>query len=249
MKPAEPVLILIPAYNEEGNIGALISAIRTDEMEATVVVVDDGSTDATVAEARHRGATVIRHPFNLGYGAALHTGYLYARRLGCKRLAQMDADGQHDPVSLPALFAGLDAGADVVVGSRYLDESPPPTTLARRIGSGLFSRIVTWWIRTRITDATSGYQAMSARAVDTLANDGFPEDYPDADVLITLARAGMKITEVPVKMHSRTSGLSMHRGGRAAYYAYKMFLTLALLPVRRPTPFRRRDTVAPTPVR
>ena len=90
---------------------------------------------------------------------------------------------------------------------------------------------------------------MSEHAIGALANDGFPEDYPDADVLITLARAGLKITEVPVTMHSRTSGLSMHRGGRAAYYAYKMLLTLALLPVRRPTPFRRRDTVAPTATR
>ena len=236
--------ILIPAFNEERNIGGLLEAIQLEVADARVVVVDDGSTDSTAAEARRHGATVITHPFNLGYGAALHTGYLYAQRRGCKSLVQMDADGQHDPASLPVLLAGLENGADVVVGSRYLDGPSPPTSIARRIGSRLFSRIVTWWTRTRITDATSGYQAMSERALAHLANDGFPEDYPDADVLITLARAGLKLTEVPVIMRARRSGLSMHRGGRAAYYTYKMLLTLALLPVRRPTPFRSRNTVA-----
>ena len=85
---------------------------------------------------------------------------------------------------------------------------------------------------------------MSRRAICAVANDGFPEDYPDADILITMARAGLKLMEVPVKMHPRRSGPSMHRG-RVAYYAYKMLLTLALLPVRRPTPFRATDTVAP----
>ena len=242
-----PAFILIPAFNEESNIGGLIEAVQREVGDARIVVVDDGSTDSTAAEARRRGATVITHPFNLGYGAALHTGYLYAQRRGCKCVVQMDADGQHDPTSLPVLLAGLESGADVVVGSRYLEGSPPPTSLARRLGSRLFSRIVTWWTHTRITDPTSGYQAMSERALANLANDAFPEDYPDADVLITLARAGLKLIEVPVKMRARSSGLSMHRGGRAAYYAYKMLLTLALLPIRRPTPFRSRNTVAHTP--
>lgn len=244
MKTDLPVFILIPAFNEGRNIGALIEAIQREEVDARIVVVDDGSTDSTAAQARCRGAVVITHPFNLGYGAALHTGYLYARRNGCKYLVQMDADGQHDPISLPSLLAGLEGGADVVVGSRYLDNSPPPTTALRRIGSKLSSFIVTWWTRIRITDATSGYQALSARALATVANDGFPEDYPDADMLITLARAGLKLIEVPVKMHSRRSGPSMHRPGRAAYYAYRMLLTLVLLPIRRPTPFRSTDTVA-----
>ncbi len=244
VNPDAPAFILIPAFNEGHAIGALIEAIQRQQVDASIVVVDDGSTDDTAGQARRRGAVVITHPFNLGYGAALHTGYIYARRNGCKYLVQMDADGQHDPTSLPDLFAGLEAGADVVVGSRYLDSSPPPTSPARRIGSRLSAFIVTWWTRIRITDATSGYQAMSARALATIANDGFPEDYPDADMLITLARAGLKLMEVPVKMHSRHSGPSMHRPGRAAYYAYRMLLTLVLLPIRRPTPFRSADTVA-----
>ena len=120
--------ILIPAFNEERNIGDLIEAIQREVGDAKIVVVDDGSTDSTAAEARRRGATVITHAFNLGYGAALHTGYLYAQRRGCKRLVQMDADGQHDPTSLPVLLESLEGGADVVVGSRYLEGPAPPTS-------------------------------------------------------------------------------------------------------------------------
>ena len=232
-------LILIPACNEVERIGAVLEGIHREAPAADILVVDDGSTDRTSRIARMHGVGVIRHAVNLGYGAALQTGYHYARRHGYERVVQMDGDGQHDPSSLGVLLAGLDRGADVVVGSRYRGEGPPPpTSLARRAGSRLFAWLVTAWTGVRITDPTSGYQAVSARAIDELVHDSFPEDYPDADVLITLSRAGMTLEEVPVVMHTRAGGDSMHRGGRAAYYLYKMLLTLALLPVRRRSPFR-----------
>jgi glycosyltransferase involved in cell wall biosynthesis len=190
---------------------------------------------------------VISHPCNLGYGSALLTGYLYARQHRYERVLQMDADGQHDPRSIGVLLDALGADADVAVGSRFLAGRPPRTSLARRLGSRLFAAIVTGWTGTRITDPTSGFQAMNARAVAELAHDGFPEDYPDADVLITLARAGMRLREVPVIMHPRAGGRSMHRGGRAAYYAYKMLLTLSLLPWRRRSTFRSGFPAAAAP--
>ena len=93
-----------------------------------------------------------------------------------------------------------------------------------------------------MTDPTSGFQAFEARAIDVIAHDGFPDDYPDADVLIALSRAGMKLQEVPVVMHPRRGGVSMHRGARFAYYAYKMLLTLLLLPWRRRSPYRSGRT-------
>ena len=238
-------LILIPACNEEGRLAKVLTAISAQNVGADVLVIDDGSVDGTAAEARRRGAQVVSHPFNLGYGSALHTGYLFAHRNAYDRLVQMDADGQHDPVSLPALLLGLDSGADVVVGSRYLLGQPPRTSFLRKLGSKLFAWIVTRWTGVKITDPTSGYQALSKRALDEVTSDAFPEDYPDADVLITMHRAGLRLKEIPVLMHERIGGLSMHRGGRAAYYAYKMFLTLALIPVRRKSPFR---TARMTPV-
>ena len=241
--PASTVL-LIPAYREAGRVGGVVRAVRALGLDLDVVVVDDGSPDETAAEARAAGAAVVSHPYNLGYGSALHTGYCYAWRYGYQRVLQMDADGQHEPAMLPRLVEGLDAGADVVLGSRYLDRQAPPTSFARRVGTRLFAALTSRWTRTPITDPTSGFQGLSRRALESVVHDGFPEDYPDADVLVEHHRAGLRLAEVPVRMHPRLGGLSMHRGLRIAYYAYKMFLTLLLLPIRRATPLRSRDTVA-----
>lgn len=235
--------IVIPACNEEGRLGVVLDAIRAQGIGADVIVVDDGSHDATRGEALARGATVLSHPFNLGYGSALHTGYLYARRHGYDRVVQMDADGQHDPVSIPDLLRALDAGADVVIGSRYRHPDPPATTLTRRLGSRFFAWIVTAWTGVPITDPTSGFQGLSRSALQEVAKDGFPEDYPDADVIIAHHLAGLRLAEVPVRMHPRLGGVSMHRGGRIAFYAYKMLLTLCLLRVRRRAPFRRGSEI------
>ena len=234
----------MPAYREAGRVGDIVARVHATGLPLDVVVVDDGSPDATADEARAAGARVVRHPYNLGYGAALHTGYCHAFRAGYTRVLQMDADGQHDPAMLARLMAALEAGADVVIGSRYLDGTPPPTSLARRGGTRLFAAIASRWTGCRISDPTSGFQGLSKKALDSVVNDGFPEDYPDADILVQHHRAGLKVVEVPVRMHARLGGLSMHRGARIAYYGYKMFVTLSLLPVRRPTPLRSRDTVA-----
>ena len=231
-------LIVVPAHNEQQRVGEVVEGVLALGLDADLLVVDDGSQDGTGAEARRHGAIVVIHPYNMGYGSALLTGYLYARRHGYPRVVQMDADGQHDPGSIPDLLAALDRGADVAIGSRYLAGNAPPTSWARRLGSRLFSAIATAWTGTTITDSTSGFQAMNETALAVIAHDGFPEDYPDADVLILLARAGCRLVEVPVAMHPRRGGISMHGGSRAAYYGYKMVLTLSLLPWRRRSPFR-----------
>lgn len=240
----EGTVLVIPAYREAGRVGDVVRAVRRLGVPLDVVVVDDGSPDDTAAEAEAAGAMVVRHPFNLGYGSALHSGYCYAWRAGYARVLQMDADGQHDPTMLPRLVAALDAGADIALGSRYLDGCAPAQSLLRCVGTKLFAWVASRWLRTRITDPTSGFQGLSRRALESVVHDGFPEDFPDTDVLIEHHRRGLKVTEVPVVMHPRRGGVSMHRGARVAYYGYKMLLTLALLPVRRPTPLRQRDTVA-----
>jgi len=240
-------LLVIPAYREASRVGDVVREVAALGLPLDVLVVDDGSPDGTADEARAAGALVVSHAFNLGYGSALHTGYCYAVRSGYQRVLQMDADGQHEAAMLQNLLAALDAGADVALGSRYLDGQPPRASLARRAGTRLFAWIASRWTGVRITDPTSGFQGLSARAVHLLANDGFPEDYPDTDVLVGHARAGMRLVEVPVRMHERRGGLSMHRGARIAYYGYKMLVTLLLLPVRRPTPLRNRDSVARFP--
>lgn len=244
----ESTLILIPAHNEAERVGAVVRGIHDALPTADVVVVDDGSSDQTPLVAREHGAIVLTHPFNLGYGAALQTGYHYAVRHGYERVVQMDADGQHDPRSLPDLLDTLDEGYDLVIGSRYLRDNAPKTSLLRAVATRMFAWIVTKWTGVPITDPTSGYQAMTGRVLAEVVRDNFPEDYPDADVLISLHRAGIRLTETPVDMHPRIGGVSMHRGSRVAYYAYKMALTLPLLPIRRVSPFRegRRQAAAQT---
>lgn len=241
--------LVIPAYRESGRVGDVVREVRrlgvTGELpQIDVLVVDDGSPDGTALEAAAAGARVIRHPFNLGYGTALHSGYCTALRGNYDRVLQMDADGQHDARMLPRLVEALDAGADIALGSRYLDGAAPRSSLARRVGTRAFASLATWLIGRPITDPTSGFQGLSRRALEAVVNDGFPEDYPDTDVLVQHHRLGLRVHEVPVVMHERRGGLSMHRGARIAYYGYKMALTLLLLPMRRATPLRQADTVA-----
>jgi glycosyltransferase involved in cell wall biosynthesis len=225
------LLVVMPAYNEELRIRKVVEAVR-GQVKGDVLVVDDGSLDSTAEEARAAGACVAVHPVNLGYGAALQTGYRFALRHGYDAVLQLDADGQHDPASIPRLLAALEH-ADVVVGSRFLDGGSYRPSLVRRIGMWLFARIATVLSRRRITDPTSGFQAVSREALRFYAHERYPVDYPDADVLAMVARAGLRLAEVPVRMLPSPDGKSMHAGIiRPLYYVFRMSLALSLVPFR-----------------
>lgn len=228
-------LALIPAFNEEGRIGPVVEAVRRAS-GFDVVVIDDGSRDATGAEARRAGATVLPHPFNLGYGAALQTGYKWAVRKGYRVVVQLDADGQHDPSFVPILAERVLSGAaDACVGSRFLEGQGYIPPFARRVGMVLFGYIASVATGRRVTDPTSGYQALSRDVVDFFRSDVFPADYPDADVLILLHRAGFKVEERPVAMRQSPTGQSMHSGLlRPLFYVFKMFLSILVTLLREP---------------
>jgi glycosyltransferase involved in cell wall biosynthesis len=236
------VLVLIPAYDEEDRIGSVVDNIKRHDALRDVLVVDDGSSDETRSRAAASGAKVISHPFNLGYGAALQTGYRYALAKGYDLLIQMDGDGQHDPSSLFDLLLPIRRGeADVAIGSRFLHceehgsglpayEAP----LFRKLGMRLFGTIASLLIRQRVTDPTSGYQAMNRRVLEWVSTDRFPFDYPDADVIIMLHRAGFRIREVPVHMFCDPQKKSMHSGWKPVYYIFKMFLSILVTLLRKP---------------
>ena len=232
---AQRILVVIPAFNEASRIRRVVEGVRR-QVEGDVLVVDDGSADATAAEARAAGAITATHASNLGYGAALQTGYRYALRHGYDAVLQLDADGQHDPASIPQLVAALER-ADVVVGSRFLHEGSYRPPLLRRVGMWLFGTVASGLAGQRVTDPTSGYQAVSRRALAFYAHERYPADYPDADVLAMVARSGLRLTEVPVRMLPSPDGKSMHAGAvRQLYYVFRMSLALGLVPFRNEKP-------------
>jgi glycosyltransferase involved in cell wall biosynthesis len=235
-------LVLVPAFNEAARVGRVVAGARAAVPAATVVVVDDGSSDDTAAVARAAGARVVRLPFNLGAGVAAQTGYKLAVREGFDCVVQLDADGQHEPADIPALLAVLERGeAEVAIGSRFLGATAYRPGILRRTGMGLF-RLLAWLLTdVRFSDVTSGFRAFSGDVVRFVATEWYPTDYADADVLITLRRAGFRLREVPVRMYPRTGGRSMHAGLRPVYYVFKMLLSVALAPLRR-EPAERRGT-------
>jgi glycosyltransferase involved in cell wall biosynthesis len=175
--------IIIPAYNEAERIATLITHIRKYS-DADIIVVNDGSTDHTADEARASGAVVIDLPFNLGYGAALQTGFKYALGKGYSFAVQMDADGQHDPSSIPVIIKPvIHDEVDVVIGSRFLGDNDYKAPVIRRIGMVFFALITRLVTNKRITDPTSGYQAINRKVMELFASDMYPADYPDADDL------------------------------------------------------------------
>ncbi len=226
-------MAILPAHNEEGNVGPVIRDVRTHLPDADVLVIDDGSADGTIAEARRSGAAVLTLPVNVGYGAALQTGYRVARR-GYDLVCQLDADGQHSAAFLvPMLREVVEPGIDIVVGSRFLDrDGHYAPSLARRVGMGIFARIASVAMRQPVTDPTSGFQAMRVPVARFFCSDVYPADYPDADILILLHRSGFVVREVAVRMREPGGRKSIHRGHRSVYYVYKMTLSITVTLLR-----------------
>jgi glycosyltransferase involved in cell wall biosynthesis len=227
-------IAIVPAYREEGAIAGVVSEIKAFDPGLDVVVVDDGSPDGTSAAARAAGAAVVRLPFNLGIGGAVQTGFKYALAGGYELAVRLDGDGQHDPTELPKLIAPVLAGdADIVVGSRFAAERDayrPP--LARRLGIGLFARIVSVLVRQRVTDTTSGFQALNRKGIALFAAD-YPHDYPEVEATVMVVRHRLRLLEVPVRMREREHGNSSITALRSAYYVVKVLLALFIGLFRR----------------
>jgi glycosyltransferase involved in cell wall biosynthesis len=235
-------LVLIPAFNEAMRITEVIRSVKIVADNFDILVVNDGSCDETAAASLSAGALVVSHPFNMGYGVAIQTGYKYALQHGYDFLVQIDGDGQHDPAYIPLLLDLVQKGeADFVLGSRFLGGESYRPPLARRIGMAFFRTIVTRVVGQNITDCTSGYQAFNRKVMRFFARDIFPCDYPDADVLISLHLAGLKVREVPVKMYRNAEGKSMHSGLKPLYYVFKMLLSIFVTLLRDRRLYRGDD--------
>lgn len=218
------VLVIVPAHDEAESLPQALRALCAVHPAGDVLVVDDGSADATAEAARAAGIRVARHACNLGVGGALQTGFRYAMEHGYAVGVQFDADGQHAAEDLGAVVAPVLAGeCDVSIGSRFVRPSGYHAPLARRLGMRLFSALVGLALGRRVTDTTSGYRAYARRVMAVCQHD-LPHDFPDAPLLIALARRGFTIHEVPVRMRERQAGRSFYTFGKSLYYPYKNLL-------------------------
>ena len=228
-------IAIVPALNEEQAISRVITEIRAYDAQLEIVVVDDGSSDRTGEVARAAGARVLRLPFNLGIGGAVQTGFRYARENGFELAVRVDGDGQHDPAQLAAVVEPVLRGdADIVVGSRYLSPGGVGfrSSAPRRLGIRILARVVSLLTRQRITDPTSGFQALNRKAIALFAAD-YPHDYPEVEALVLLLRHRLRLREVPIAMRPRAAGRSSIQTLSSGYYMVKVLLALLVGSFRR----------------
>lgn len=219
-------LAIIPAYNEEGNLGPLLE--KMNHYEIDVLVINDCSTDDTLNVCKSYGVRHIDLPNNLGIGGAVQAGYQYAQKYNYDIAIQIDGDGQHNPEFISTLIAPiLNNEADMVIGSRYITKEGFQSSFFRRMGIKHFSTLIKILFRKSITDPTSGFRACSKSVIHLFAKR-YPSDYPEPETIVTLLRRRLKVTEVPVIMNSRANGISSINKLKAVYYMLKVSLAILI---------------------
>ena len=225
------ILIIIPAYNEQANIHNTLKEIGAlTSLKPDVIVIDDGSTDATAQEARASGAQVISLPFNLGIGGAVQTGFQFAYERGYDVAVQVDADGQHDVSYLKTIIAPvLNEDADMSVGSRFMprQEKGYRSSFTRRLGIGFFVHLIGVLTGCHIYDPTSGFRAYNKKMIKLFARN-YPHDFPEPEAIVLARKFGATIKELPVVMRKRQGGASSIRYFKSMYYMMKVTLAILL---------------------
>ena len=221
-------LAVVPAYNEAASVGSVVRGLHEHAAHYDVLVVDDGSTDATGRVARDAGAQVLTLPFNLGIGGAVQAGFKYAAENGYAYMVQVDGDGQHDPGEIPRLESAMrEERVDMVCGSRFLTEDHRyPAPISRRTGIHLFAFLLSRIVGQRVSDPTSGFRLYNRRGIAVFARD-YPHDYPEVEAVLMVHWHRLRMAEVPVRMFARHGGVSSIGGsGKSAYYMIKVLLAI-----------------------
>ena len=217
----------MPAYNEAATVGNVVTQLRHKAPQLDVVVIDDGSTDATAYIADRAGARVLKMPFNLGIGGAVQAGFKYADENGYDYMVQVDGDGQHDPGEISKLFSAIEdeGGADMICGSRFATATGYIAPISRRTGIHVFAFLLSRLLRQPVTDPTSGFRLYNRRAITLFAHD-YPHDYPEVEAVLMLHHHRLTMREVSVRMFQRGGGTSSIGSGKSFYYMVKVLLAL-----------------------
>jgi glycosyltransferase involved in cell wall biosynthesis len=227
--------MIIPALNEEASIAGVIARVREQAPWADILVVNDGSTDDTARIAHESGAIVLHMPYNVGIGASVQTGFMFADAGDYEVVLRNDGDGQHTSQDIPTMIRTLsESGADIVIGSRYLGSGGYTSSFMRRFGSAILARLISSIVGQRITDPTSGFVACNRRAI-RLCAQVYPHDYPEPESIVILHRAGLKLREMSVTMQPRQGGQSSITILHSGYYMVKVILAI-LVGLLRPPP-------------
>lgn len=225
------VLVVIPAYNESECIVATVESVVACGFD--YVVINDGSTDNTLEVCRDAGLNVVDLPQNLGIGGAVQCGHKYAMKYGYDIDVQVDGDGQHDPIYIDRLVQEIAAGADLVIGSRFIKKTDGfQSTFMRRVGIAWLSGCLRFMTGKAITDPTSGFRACSRRAIEMYCMD-YPIDYPEPESIAVALRSGFDVREVPVVMRERQGGFSSIGGLSTIYYMVKVTLAITIASLGR----------------
>lgn len=225
--------IVIPAYNEEASLPAVLADLARAVPEFDVVVVDDGSADRTSEVAHNAGVAVLTLPYNLGIGGALRTGFRYAADSGYDAAVQFDADGQHDAANIAVLLAELDAGADMVIGSRFAGVGDYAVGGSRKLGMSLLRFLTRRLAGKSFSDTSSGFRAIGRPLLVEFSRN-YPSEYMDSvETLVSACRAGFDVREVPTVMHERTGGEPSNRNFRLFYNYARLLVVLFTTGTRR----------------
>jgi glycosyltransferase involved in cell wall biosynthesis len=226
IRPAgsDALLIIVPAFNEEGAIANVVHAVQYSMPGVPVLVIDDCSVDATISQARAAGAEVLPLPHHLGLGGCVQAGYKLAYELGFEYVIRLDGDGQHDAHDIPRLFETLQtSGCEMVIGSRFVTYNGSETSVLRALGIRLFRLVLRPILGKPVHDPTSGFVGVNRRALEVFGRS-FPLEYPEIEALVVLQRRKFRFEEIPCKMWPRTTGRSSITPVKSLYYIVHVLL-------------------------
>ena len=220
----DSLLVIVPALNEEGAIGGVVRSVREQVPGVPVLVIDDCSSDGTIARAREAGAEILALPHHLGLGGCVQAGYKLAFELGFSYVIRVDGDGQHDPRDIPRILARLkESGCEMVIGSRFAESNGSRTGVVRSLGIRFFRAVLRPILGKPVHDPTSGFVGVNRRALGVFSRS-FPLEYPEIEALVVLQRRQFRFEEVPCKMRPRTTGRSSITAVKSLYYIVHVLL-------------------------